>query len=1098
MVRSLCLAAAFLGLASVASSRSVAQDGASTPGGPPNPDPVVFTTRQDHQNMLDQLGITKLRPGRDSNANSANAANYDQAKANPYPNLPEILQTKDGKKVTTPEQWWNDRRPEIVELLEREVYGRIPKNVPKVRWEVRETKEIEAGGKPAILKHIVGVVDNSACPRIEVNISMSLTLPKDTKGPVPVLMSFGWTPFEPSPFGPPRGGGGPRPPSKEDLLIAAGWGCATLNPSTVQDDSGGWQPRRFGPGADPDAKPTGAGLTRGIIGLTNHGQPRKPDQWGALRAWGWGASRGLDYLDTVPEVDAKRVGIAGVSRYGKAALVAMAFDPRFAMGLIASSGAGGTALYRRDFGESLENLASSGAYHWMAGNYLKYSAEESSAGRKTADDLPVDSHMTLALCAPRLTFISHGIPERGDANWLDHQGSFMAAIAAQPVFRLLGARDLGRSDNYRTETMPGVNVDMLDGALAWRQHDGGHTDGPNVEYFIRWAEARWRDETKADDPAKPETDRRSLKEAAGDRFKIGVGVGHRVLKQPEDAALIRQQFQILTPENCMKPQSIHPAEDKWNFEDADGFAGFVRDNGLEMVGHCLVWAKDDRTDEWMTRQDGEPVSRDELLRRIESHIDTVVGRYADVATMWDVVNEALADSGDALLRDSVYSRATGIDFIVTAFKAARAKDPDALLIYNDYNGHKPGKREKVIELLTQLKQKGAPVDAYGMQGHFELGDEVIPQLRETFDALRKLNIKLVVSELDIDVVQRGRWWADEGKHREELARYDPYKDGLPEEIERKQAEQYASLFRLFVEYGDLIERVSFWNLHDGESWLNDFPWKRVNHPLLFDRDRRPKPAFDAVDKVLRGPRSVHTPIERRDPNSRLAHRQLIAKTRQGTIDIYFEGDSITRRWGAADYPGLLAQWNQSFHGWNAADFGWGGDSTHNILWRLQNGELDGIAPKIVVLQAGTNNLPWNGSAEDAVVEDVVSGIEAILATFRDKTPGATIVLTALFPRPQNRALAPTIQEINGRLAKLADGTTIRFVDINNRLTDADGDLLPGVSKDGVHLEGRGYDAWASALKPIFAEILGPPARDDEAPPPTGDPSAARPGPGSSH
>jgi hypothetical protein len=275
------------------------------------------------------------------------------------------------------------------------------------------------------------------------------------------------------------------------LLIAAGWGCATLNPSSVQADSGGWQPRRFGPGADPDAKPTGAGLTRGIIGLTNLGQPRTPDQWGSLRAWGWGASRALDYLEAVSEVDAKRVGIAGVSRYGKAALVAMAFDQRLGMGLIASSGAGGTALHRRNFGESPENLAGSGEYHWMAGNYLKYAAEESSFGSRTAEDLPVDSHMALALCAPRLTFISHGIPEKGDANWLDHQGSFMASIAAQPVFRLLGARDLGRSDDYMKERMPAMNVDMLDGALAWRQHDGGHTDGPNVEHFIRWANAQW-------------------------------------------------------------------------------------------------------------------------------------------------------------------------------------------------------------------------------------------------------------------------------------------------------------------------------------------------------------------------------------------------------------------------------------------------------------------------------------------------------------------------------------------------------------------------------------------------------------------------------
>ena len=456
--------------------------------------PVIFTTQQDHQNMLQQLGITKLRPGRNGDAKAQNGANYEEASANPYPYLPDVMKLASGEQVTTPEQW-QTRRAEIVELLESEVYGRVPANVPGVKWEVRETREIEAGGKPAIQKHIVGVVDNSACPDITVNISMSLTLPKDVTEPVPVLMSFGWTPFEPSPFnfggrGGRGGAGGPRPPSKEDKLIAAGWGSAILNPTTVQDDSGGFQRNPFGGNANAEAKPVGAGLTRGIIGLTNLGQPRKPDDWGALRAWGWGASRALDYLETESAVNAKRVGIAGVSRYGKAALVAMAFDQRIRMGLIASSGAGGTKLNRRNFGESLENLAGSAEYHWMAGNYITYAAEESSFGRRTADDLPVDSHMTLALCAPRLTFISHGIPEKGDANWLDHQGSFMAAIAAQPVFRLLGVRDLGRSDDYKTEKMPAVNVDMLDGELAWRQHDGGHTDEPNIEHFIRWADIR--------------------------------------------------------------------------------------------------------------------------------------------------------------------------------------------------------------------------------------------------------------------------------------------------------------------------------------------------------------------------------------------------------------------------------------------------------------------------------------------------------------------------------------------------------------------------------------------------------------------------------
>ncbi len=354
MIRALSVPAVVLGIASVASNACSAQDRVeSARSTKESTTRSCFTTAQDRQNMLDQLGITKLRPGRNSNAKSDRIRRTTtRRRPTPIPKLPEILETKGGKKVTTPEQWWNERRPEIVELLEREIYGRIPENVPKVRWEVRETRDVQAGGKPAIQKHIVGVVDNSACPEIKVNISMSLMLPKETAGPVPVMMSFGWTPFEPSPFGPRGQGGGPRPPSKEDTLIAAGWGCATLNPSTVQDDSGGWQPRRFGPGADPNAKPTGAGLTRGIIGLTNRGRPRKPDQWGALRAWAWGASRGLDYLETVPEVDAKRVGIAGVSRYGKAALVTMAFDRRFAMGLIASSGKGGTVLYRRDFGES--------------------------------------------------------------------------------------------------------------------------------------------------------------------------------------------------------------------------------------------------------------------------------------------------------------------------------------------------------------------------------------------------------------------------------------------------------------------------------------------------------------------------------------------------------------------------------------------------------------------------------------------------------------------------------------------------------------------------------------------------------------------------
>jgi hypothetical protein len=397
----------------------------------------------------------------------------------------------------TPEQWWKQRRPEIVEDFEREVLGRIPESVPEVEWRVLKTVDKKLGESEVVEKRLAGFVDNTVCPEIRVFIMMSLVVPKNAKKPVPSLMQFGFTMFgldgEEFDFGG-RGFGRGGGPSKEQLLVEAGWGCATVNAYSVQEDNGGETKNRFGPPRGP-----GGGLTRGIIGLTNKGQPRKPDQWGALRAWTWGASRGLDYLETDPAVDAKRVGIDGVSRFGKAALCTMAFDQRFATVLVGSSGEGGASLYRRNFGESVENLASSGGYHWMAGNFLKYAAEESSFGSRNAGDLPVDAHMLIALCAPRPTFISYGVPEKGDAHWLDQQGSFMATIAAQPAFRLLGARDLGCSDDYMKEKMPPAGTDLLDGELAWRQHDGGHTDMPNIPHFIKWMEKLWSE--KSDDAA---------------------------------------------------------------------------------------------------------------------------------------------------------------------------------------------------------------------------------------------------------------------------------------------------------------------------------------------------------------------------------------------------------------------------------------------------------------------------------------------------------------------------------------------------------------------------------------------------------------------
>jgi lysophospholipase L1-like esterase len=672
--------------------------------------------REDHADMLRQLGITKLRPGYDGRAaaGAPNAANYDPALANPYPDWPDPLTLKDGRKVTTAETWWKERRPEIVEDFEREVYGRVPADVPDVTWTVAETVATTVGGQPVVARRVLGHVDNSAHPAITVDIKMAVVVPVNAKGPVPVLVMFGSGSMPGEPVWRFPGIPEPAAPPSTDQLIASAWGYVSLGTGSIQADDG-------------------AGLTAGIIGLTNRGRRRTPEQWGTLRAWAWGAARALDYLETLPEVDAKRVGIEGVSRYGKAALVTMAFEPRFAVALVGSSGAGGAKPHRRHFGEAVENLAGSGAYHWMAGNFLKYAAEEASFGRRTAKDIPVDAHELLALCAPRPTFVSYGAPERGDAHWLDQQGSYMATVAAGPVFRLLGAQDLGVTGDYRTARMPPVDTGLLDGALAWRQHDGGHEDRTNMSSFIAWA--------------------------------------NRLL------------------------------------------------------------------------------------------------------------------------------------------------------------GHTP-------------------------------------------------------------------------------------------------------------------------------------PVTPADQPRM-----------------------------RADRNSHLAHRQLLAKAKAGGVDLYFLGDSITRRWGATDYPDFLAHWTRTFHGWNAGNFGWGGDRTENILWRLSNGELDGVDPKVIVLLAGTNNV-GKEPGDEAKVADVTRGLQAIVDACRKKAPAATIVLVAIFPRNDNPAVMPTIARINAHLARMADGKSVRYLDVNAKLADADGTPFEGMMPDGLHPSLKGYEVWAEGLRPILTELLGPPAATDRAPPPTGDPSAS--------
>ncbi len=425
-----------------------------------SPPPVHLTADQDHQRTLDLLRITSLRRGPDGDPKSSNAANFDESKVPPIPNLPDPLLLNDDKKVSTPQLWWSQRRPQLLELFDREIYGRVPPNVPAVRWEVLSTTKEMSGDIPVLTKSLLGHVDNSSAPAISVDIQLSLSTPANATGPVPVIMEFALSPevltaikkrFTPEQWAAFSGTG----PTWQQQVLAKGWGYAALIPTSVQADNG-------------------AGLTEGIIGLVNKGQPRVLDDWGALRAWAWGASRALDYFESDRSVDSKQVGIEGLSRYGKTALLAMAYDQRFAIAFVGSSGAGGAKLLRRNFGEQVENIASTSEYHWMAGNFLKY------AGPLTSSDLPVDAHELIALCAPRPVFISAGSPHV-EGGWVDARGMFLAAVDAGSVYTLLGKKPLSTSD------FPPIEAALIDGDIAFRQHSGGHTTGPNWPTFLLFA-----------------------------------------------------------------------------------------------------------------------------------------------------------------------------------------------------------------------------------------------------------------------------------------------------------------------------------------------------------------------------------------------------------------------------------------------------------------------------------------------------------------------------------------------------------------------------------------------------------------------------------
>lgn len=395
--------------------------------------------------MREKVGITvPFRPAPAQHPEGPNPANFDESKVGDYV-LPDPLVTDNGETVSTPEQWWEKRRPEIVEHFEREIYGRVPETVPPIKWRVVSEDTINVGGYAVRERLLSGTADSSAYPSAKVEIRLLLATPADVHEAVPVLLKLSSIRR-----------------SQDDwktLLLSKRWGYAILEPWTVQPDDGTL-------------------LGEGIIGLTARGEMRKPDDWGAIRAWAWGASKALDYFETDEAVDSRRVGVEGLSRFGKAALVAMAFDQRFSLALVASSGAGGAKILRRRYAEQLENIVVPRNFFWFCGNFLKY------ASTLTPDDLPVDAHELVALCAPRPVFISSGSIENGD-RWMDPKGMFLGAAHAESVYELLGKKGLG------TTTFPPEGTALTDGDVAFRQHHEGHTAGPNWPVFLEWAERYW-------------------------------------------------------------------------------------------------------------------------------------------------------------------------------------------------------------------------------------------------------------------------------------------------------------------------------------------------------------------------------------------------------------------------------------------------------------------------------------------------------------------------------------------------------------------------------------------------------------------------------
>jgi endo-1,4-beta-xylanase len=342
--------------------------------------------------------------------------------------------------------------------------------------------------------------------------------------------------------------------------------------------------------------------------------------------------------------------------------------------------------------------------------------------------------------------------------------------------------------------------------------------------------------------------------ALKDLMPPGILVGAAINQRQSDGvdtagvAIITKQFNATTPENLLKFQSVHPAADRFTFDAQDRYVAFGESHGMTVIGHNLVWHQ--QTPAWVfAGENGAPADRDTLLARMREHITTVVGRYRGRIHGWDVVNEALAEDGT--LRDSPWHRGIGDDYVARAFEFAHAADPDAELYYNEYNLWKPEKRAGAIRLVQDLRRQGLRVDAIGVQGHWSLDTPTMDQIEAIITDLQAAGIKAMLTELDINLLPPtpNLQDLDAAARADAIAKTNLYANGLPDEVQQKLANRYADIFRMVLRHRDEIRRVTFWGVSDGDSWLNR---GRMNYPLLWDRQHQPKPAFDAVVRVLEG------------------------------------------------------------------------------------------------------------------------------------------------------------------------------------------------------------------------------------------------------